>query len=124
MGYRLAHREDGLVRVERATEQQAEQVASAQRFPLQGLEQLGEMLLVVAFQLADPHVRARGLVSSFDYPGVGEFRALALPYKFLGWDDPAVGRPPALGEHTDAVLKEMLHFSESEIRELRKAKAI
>src|SRR5205085_12153317 len=78
----------------------------------------------VAEILADPHVRARGLVSSFDYPGVGEFRALGLPYKFLGWDDPAVGRPPALGEHTDAVLKEMLHFSESEIRELRKAKAI
>jgi crotonobetainyl-CoA:carnitine CoA-transferase CaiB-like acyl-CoA transferase len=78
----------------------------------------------VAEILADPHVRARGLVSSFDYPGVGEFRALGLPYKFLGWDDPAVGRPPALGEHTDAVLKEMLRFSDSEIQELRKAKAI
>jgi len=78
----------------------------------------------VAEILADPHVRARGLVSSFDYPGVGEFRALGLPYKFLGWDDPAVGRPPALGEHTGAVLKELLHFSDSEIEELRKAKAI
>jgi len=56
----------------------------------------------VAEILADPHVRARGLVSSFDYPGVGEFKALGLPYKFLGWDNPAVGRPPTLGEHTDA----------------------
>jgi crotonobetainyl-CoA:carnitine CoA-transferase CaiB-like acyl-CoA transferase len=78
----------------------------------------------VAEILADPHVRARGLVSSFDYPGVGEFKALGLPYKFLGWDNPAVGRPPTLSEHTDAVLKEMLRLSESEIEELKRAKAI
>jgi crotonobetainyl-CoA:carnitine CoA-transferase CaiB-like acyl-CoA transferase len=78
----------------------------------------------VAEILGDPHVRARGLVSSFDYPGVGEFKALGLPYKFLGWDNPSVGRPPTLGEHTDAVLKEMLRLSDSEIQELKKAKAI
>ena len=41
-----------------AAEEEAEQLAGAQRFLLQGLEQLGEMLLVVAFQLADAHVRA------------------------------------------------------------------
>ncbi len=34
----------------------------------------------VAEILADPHVRARRLVGSFDYPGVGEFKALAIPY--------------------------------------------
>jgi crotonobetainyl-CoA:carnitine CoA-transferase CaiB-like acyl-CoA transferase len=78
----------------------------------------------VAEILADPHVRARGLVSSFDYPGVGEFKALGLPYKFLGWDNPAVGRPPTLGEHTEAVLRGMLHLSDSEIQQLRETKAI
>jgi crotonobetainyl-CoA:carnitine CoA-transferase CaiB-like acyl-CoA transferase len=61
----------------------------------------------VAEILADPHVRARRLVGSFDYPGVGEFRALALPYKFLGWDNPEIGRPPLLGEHTAAILAEL-----------------
>lgn len=61
----------------------------------------------VAEVLADPHVRARGLVGSFDYPGVGEFKALGLPYKFLGWDNPEVGRPPTLGEHTQKILKEL-----------------
>jgi len=61
----------------------------------------------VAEILADPHVRARRLVGSFDYPGVGEFRALALPYKFLGWDNPEIGRPPTLGEHTAAILAEL-----------------
>jgi crotonobetainyl-CoA:carnitine CoA-transferase CaiB-like acyl-CoA transferase len=61
----------------------------------------------VAEILNDPHVRARRLVGSFDYPGVGEFRALALPYKFLGWDNPEIGRPPTLGEHTEKILAEL-----------------
>ncbi len=61
----------------------------------------------VAEILADPHVRARGLVGSFDYPGVGEFKALGLPYKFMGWDNPEIGRPPTLGEHTDKILAEI-----------------
>jgi crotonobetainyl-CoA:carnitine CoA-transferase CaiB-like acyl-CoA transferase len=78
----------------------------------------------VAEVLADPHVRARRLIGSFDYPGVGEFKALALPYKFLGWDDPQIGRPPALGEHTEEILKQRLGYSEDRIAELRKAKAI
>ncbi len=61
----------------------------------------------VAEILDDPHVRARRLVGSFDYPGVGEFKALALPYKFVGWDDPEIGRPPLLGEHTAKILSEL-----------------
>ena len=61
----------------------------------------------VAEILADPHVRARRLVGSFDYPGVGEFKALALPYKFVGWDNPEIGRPPTLGEHTARILAEL-----------------
>jgi crotonobetainyl-CoA:carnitine CoA-transferase CaiB-like acyl-CoA transferase len=64
------------------------------------------------------------MVGSFDYPGVGEFRALALPYKFLGFDDPAIGAPPALGEHTESVLGEMLGYSEERIAELREKRAI
>jgi len=74
--------------------------------------------------LADPQVRARGLVGSFDYPGVGEFKALALPYKFLGWDNPAVGAPPALGADTHRVLEEMLGYPVEKIEKLRSVKAI
>ena len=46
----------------------------------------------VAEILTDPHVAARGLVGEFDYPGVGVFKALGLPYKFDGFEDPKVGR--------------------------------
>ena len=70
----------------------------------------------VAEILGDPHVRARRLVGSFDYPGVGEFKALAIPYKFLGWDNPEIGRPPALGEHTESVLSELLGFRRRDLR--------
>ena len=78
----------------------------------------------VAEILADPHVRARGLVGSFDYPGVGEFKALGLPYKFLGWDNPEIGAPPELGADTERVLKEMLGYSAEKIAALKAGKAI
>ena len=78
----------------------------------------------VAEILNDPHVRARKLVGSFDYAGVGEFKALAIPYKFLGWDNPEIGRPPALGEHTERVLRELLDFSPEQVSSLRASKAI
>jgi crotonobetainyl-CoA:carnitine CoA-transferase CaiB-like acyl-CoA transferase len=78
----------------------------------------------VAEILRDPHVRARKLVGSFDYPEVGEFKALAIPYKFLGWDNPDIGRPPALGEHTESVLGDLLGLSSEEISKLRASRAI
>ncbi len=78
----------------------------------------------VAEILADPHVRARRLVGSFDYEGVGEFRALALPYKFLGWDNPEIGPPPALGEHTERVLTGLLGLSAEDVKRLKAEKAI
>jgi crotonobetainyl-CoA:carnitine CoA-transferase CaiB-like acyl-CoA transferase len=78
----------------------------------------------VAEILSDPHVRARGLVSSFDYPGVGEFKALGLPYKFLGWDNPVVGAPPVLGADTEQVLKERLGYTDERIAGLKKSHAI
>ncbi len=78
----------------------------------------------VAEILNDPHVAARGLVRAFDYPGVGEFKGLGLPYKFEGFDDPRFGRPPTLGEHTDEVLKTRLDYSAEKIAQLREAKAL
>jgi crotonobetainyl-CoA:carnitine CoA-transferase CaiB-like acyl-CoA transferase len=77
----------------------------------------------VAEILSDPHVRARRLIGSFDYPEVGEFKALAIPYKFLGWDNPEIGAPPTLGQHTEALLAE-LGLSRERIAELREKRAI
>ncbi|HZN99622.1 MAG TPA: CaiB/BaiF CoA-transferase family protein [Burkholderiales bacterium] len=122
---------DNSVRVERREEIMpvlSEKIGTIERARL--LEMLDEAEVPVgpvndiAEILGDPHVRARRLVGSFDYPEVGEFKALAIPYKFLGWDNPEIGRPPALGEHTESVLAELLGFSRDEVSRLRAAKAI
>jgi len=78
----------------------------------------------VAEILNDPHVAARGLVGEFDYPGVGLFKALGLPYKFEGFENPQMTRPPTLGEHTDEVLKTCLGYSAEKIAQLRDANAL
>lgn len=74
--------------------------------------------------LADPHVRARGMVAHFDHPVIGQFPALPVPLRFEGWDNPEVGRPPLLGEHTSDVLRERLGMDEQRVKALREAKAI
>jgi crotonobetainyl-CoA:carnitine CoA-transferase CaiB-like acyl-CoA transferase len=74
--------------------------------------------------LTDEHVAARELVETFAHPTIGDFPALRVPLKLEGWDDPAVSRPPLLGEHTDSVLTERLKLSRERIAQLREAKAI
>ena len=71
----------------------------------------------------DPQADAAGcFVQTPDGKG-GSFRAPASPARFSGYDDTPRSGPPALGEHTDAVLAE-LGYSESEIAALRASKAV
>src|SRR5678816_1298284 len=58
MGYRLAHGEEGLVRVERPAKQEAEQLTRAHFLAFQRLGQFCEMLLMVSLQLGHSRVRA------------------------------------------------------------------
>ncbi len=74
--------------------------------------------------LADEHVRARGLVERFEHPQLGAFPALRNPLRFTGWEEPALGRPPLLGEHTEEVLRTRLGLDAARIAALREAKAI
>ncbi|MGB8417848.1 CaiB/BaiF CoA transferase family protein [Paraburkholderia sp.] len=78
----------------------------------------------VAEVLSDPHVKARGMISEFDHPSIGTFGALPLPFKFDGYANPEVARPPLLGEHTDIVLRERLGYTTSRIEALRRDGAI
>ena len=63
-------------------------------------------------------------MEKFPHPTVGEFPALGVPLKLDGWDDPAIQRPPLLGEHTESVLAERLGLTRERIAELKEAKAI
>ncbi|MBL8381964.1 MAG: CoA transferase [Burkholderiales bacterium] len=73
---------------------------------------------------ADPQVIARGMRARFDHPVIGAFDCVPLPFKFDGLDDPVPARPPLLGEHTEAILRDVLGKTAAEINALRAAKAI
>lgn len=52
-------------------------------------------------------VAARGMLWETEYPGVGSFFVTRSPFFGDGWDVRLRRRPPRLGEHTEAILKEV-----------------
>ncbi len=69
--------------------------------------------------LTDPHVQARGLVKEApDMPG-GPLKLIGPPVQ--SWPNPATVRrpPPALGQHTDEVLREVLGLEEATLTAYR-----
>ena len=78
----------------------------------------------VAQALAAPHAIAREMVTEVEHPTAGSVKMLGIPFRFS--DTPASIRraPPLLGQHTEAVLREELGFSDARIAELRKEKVI
>jgi len=78
----------------------------------------------VAQALAAPHAVARDMVTAVEHPTAGTVKMLGIPFRFS--DTPASIRraPPLLGQHTEAVLREELGFSDARIAALRQEKVI
>ncbi len=74
--------------------------------------------------LADPQTAALDMVVDIQHPTAGLFRSLGFPLFFSCTPGGVRQPPPVLGEHTDAVLKEVLGLGEKEIQELRAAQII
>ncbi|MEU8707393.1 CoA transferase [Streptomyces sp. NPDC048565] len=74
--------------------------------------------------LADQHTQARGVVTQFEHPTEGTFRALRTPLRETGGQPAPVGSPPLLGADTDTVLTEFAELGDSEIEGLRAAGVI
>jgi formyl-CoA transferase/CoA:oxalate CoA-transferase len=74
--------------------------------------------------LADPQVRLRGMVVDLQHPTLGRVPTLGPPIRPTGMPEVRPAPPPALGEHTEAVLSELLGYSRPQIETLRGTGAI
>ena len=73
---------------------------------------------------SDPQIVERAMVVALDHPIAGAIRQLGVPVKLSGTPGAVRTPPPALGQHTDAVLRGDLGIDPEEIARLRAAGAI
>ena len=74
--------------------------------------------------LDDPHVQAMDILNPIEYPGLPKAApVVGTPVVLSETPGRITGRPPQLGEHTDAILGE-LGYGASEISTLREQRVI
>ena len=71
----------------------------------------------IAQALEDEQVRAREMIVQVKHPRLGTLREVASPVKTDG--TPAPTRAPALGEHTEEILRDVLQYPAARIAALR-----
>ncbi len=72
----------------------------------------------------DPQVRHRGMAVEVPHPFAGLLKLVANPLRFSETPIEGYTAPPQIGEHTDAVLKDVLGIDAGEINRLRQTGAI
>jgi CoA:oxalate CoA-transferase len=73
---------------------------------------------------AEPPVAERKMIVEYDHPDVGKVRLPGNPIKMSGMEGTISKPAPRIGEHTDAVLRELLNLSEQQIAALRARGAV
>ena len=113
---RVAHRAQLMPIIEEAVRRRptAEWLAALQRegvpvAPIQTVDRV----------LADPQLEHRRMITTVSYPPHGRVPTLGTPIKVDGAMELEPAPPPGLGEHTDAVLHELLKYPEDRIVALR-----
>jgi len=72
----------------------------------------------------DPQVIERGMVTTWDHPLQPALRLVSSPIKMSASPVRTDLPPPLLGQHTEEVLRELLHCSDERLSELQQAKVI
>ncbi len=78
--------------------------------------------------IEDPHLHARNMIVDIEHPQLGPVKTFNIPIK-LSATDAGVEKgenqlDPVIGEHSGAVLKDLLGYSDQKVKELQKANAI
>ncbi|WP_309680784.1 CaiB/BaiF CoA-transferase family protein [Polaromonas sp.] len=73
---------------------------------------------------ADPQIGARGMVTEWRHPLKDRLRLVSSPIKLSATPVRADLPPPLLGQHTDAVLRELLNYSEAQLSDLKHKEVI
>ena len=78
----------------------------------------------VDMALSDPQVVARNMVVEATHRSGEKMKLIGNPIKMSQAEDKNFTPPPAMGEHTDQILQDLLKFSPPEIKQLREKKVI
>ncbi len=81
-------------------------------------------ILGVLDALAQPQAVAREMVVETQHKALGSIPIVNRPIKFPGAPQPIPAAPPVLGEHTDAILSEMLGLDADAIAALRASRTV
>lgn len=72
----------------------------------------------------DPHIQEIDIVKTVEHPLAGPVKVVGPPVKYSNIKNDVRRAPPALGQHTDEVLKEVLGYNDDRIKELKKTGVI
>jgi formyl-CoA transferase len=81
-------------------------------------------ILGVVEALAQPQAVARGMVVEVEHASLGSVPIVNRPFRFEGAEQPPPTAPPVLGEHTDAILGDVLGLDATRIAALRGVGAV
>ncbi len=81
-------------------------------------------ILGIGEALSQPQALARDMVVETEHHSLGRIPIVNRAIKFVGDSQPVPDAPPVLGQHTDAILADMLELSPRQIEALRAAKVV
>lgn len=81
-------------------------------------------ILGITEALSQPQAMAREMVVETEHATLGKIPIVNRSIKYVGAEQPVPEAPPVLGQHTDAILAEVLGLSAERIAELRAAKVV